>query len=102
MALAGEDVPAVSFTGSQAGIITDCSHTDAQILATEFAIDNTLNDVTVSGVLDWQAALSGDWLVTANDMDPWTIDWSALTVDVNGNSIDPLLVEQLFIALAGA
>ncbi len=33
MALAAEDVPAVSFTGSQAGIITDCSHTDARILA---------------------------------------------------------------------
>lgn len=33
MALDAEGVPAVSFTGSQAGIITDCSHTDAQILA---------------------------------------------------------------------
>ena len=33
MALAAENVPAVSFTGSQAGIITDTSHTDARILA---------------------------------------------------------------------
>jgi len=33
MALDAEGVPAVSFTGSQAGIITDCSHTDARILA---------------------------------------------------------------------
>ena len=32
MALAAENVPAVSFTGSQAGIITDTSHTDARIL----------------------------------------------------------------------
>ncbi len=32
MALAAEKVPAVSFTGSQAGIITDASHTDARIL----------------------------------------------------------------------
>lgn len=33
MALAAENVPAISLTGSQAGIITDSSHTDAQILA---------------------------------------------------------------------
>ena len=33
MALAAEGVPAVSYTGSQAGIITDASHTDARILA---------------------------------------------------------------------
>jgi aspartokinase len=33
MALAAEGVPAVSFTGSQAGIITDQSHTDARIVA---------------------------------------------------------------------
>ncbi len=33
MALAAEGVPAVSFTGSQAGIITDDSHTDARIVA---------------------------------------------------------------------
>ncbi len=32
MALAAEDCPAVSFTGSQCGIITDSSHTDARIL----------------------------------------------------------------------
>jgi aspartate kinase len=33
MALAAEGVPAVSFTGSQAGILTDASHNDAQIVA---------------------------------------------------------------------
>ncbi|MBD3221382.1 aspartate kinase [bacterium] len=33
MALAAEGVPATSLTGSQAGIITDASHTDARILA---------------------------------------------------------------------
>jgi aspartate kinase len=33
MALAAEGVPAMSLTGSQAGIITDTSHTDARILA---------------------------------------------------------------------
>ncbi len=33
MALAAEGVPAVSFTGSQAGIITDTSHNDARIVA---------------------------------------------------------------------
>lgn len=32
MALAAENCPAVSFTGSQCGIITDSSHTDARIL----------------------------------------------------------------------
>jgi uridylate kinase len=32
MALAAENCPAVSFTGSQCGIITDTSHTDARIL----------------------------------------------------------------------
>jgi aspartate kinase len=32
MALAAEGCPAVSFTGSQCGIITDSSHTDARIL----------------------------------------------------------------------
>ena len=32
------------------------SKTDAQVLATEFAVDNTLNDVTLSGVLDYQAS----------------------------------------------
>jgi len=32
------------------------SRTDAQFLATEFAIENQLNDVTLSGVLDWQAS----------------------------------------------
>lgn len=31
MALAGEGVPAISLTGSQVGIITDASHTDARI-----------------------------------------------------------------------
>jgi len=33
MALAAEGVPAVSFTGSQAGILTDESHNDARIVA---------------------------------------------------------------------
>ena len=33
MALAAENVPAVSFTGSQAGIITDASHNEARIVA---------------------------------------------------------------------
>ncbi len=33
MALATEGVPALSFTGSQAGIITDTSHNDARIVA---------------------------------------------------------------------
>jgi len=33
MALAAEGVPALSFTGSQAGILTDGSHTDARILS---------------------------------------------------------------------
>jgi aspartokinase len=32
MALAAEDCPAISFTGSQCGIITDTSHSDARIL----------------------------------------------------------------------
>ena len=32
MALAAEGCPAISFTGSQCGIITDTSHTDARIL----------------------------------------------------------------------
>ena len=32
MALADEDCPAISFTGSQCGIITDTSHSDARIL----------------------------------------------------------------------
>jgi len=32
MALANEDCPAISFTGSQCGIITDTSHSDARIL----------------------------------------------------------------------
>lgn len=32
MALAGEGVPAISLTGSQCGIITDTSHSDARIL----------------------------------------------------------------------
>ena len=32
MALADADCPAISFTGSQCGIITDTSHTDARIL----------------------------------------------------------------------
>ncbi len=32
MALAAEDCPAISYTGSQVGIITDTSHTDARIV----------------------------------------------------------------------
>ncbi|MCB1180866.1 MAG: aspartate kinase [Chlamydiia bacterium] len=33
MSLASKGVPAVSFTGSQSGIITTCDHTDAQIVS---------------------------------------------------------------------
>lgn len=33
------------------------SNTNAEFLATEFAINNRVNDLTVAGVLDWQAAM---------------------------------------------
>jgi aspartate kinase len=44
MALAAEDCPAISYTGSQCGIITDGSHTDARII--EVRGDRVRNSLT--------------------------------------------------------
>ena len=36
--------------------------------------------------------------VTAADLGPWTLDWSALTTDAAGAPLDPLALDTLFVA----
>ncbi len=45
-----------------------------------------------------QAELSGLPLVTTPTLGPWTLDWSARTVDVHGNPIEPLFLDRLLVA----
>lgn len=59
MALAAEGVPAISLTGSQVGIITDASHTDARILEVKaYRVREALADghvVVVAGFQGYSA-----------------------------------------------
>lgn len=51
-----------------------------------------------SAVVDWTATLGATALSTRPDLEPWTLDWSGLAHDSFGRSVDPLAMEQLFVA----
>jgi len=62
MALADAGVPAASFTGSQAGFLTDSTHANAKIL--EVRADRILEAIEAGIVRSWAAPRVSRWIVT--------------------------------------
>lgn len=48
--------------------------------------------------LDADVALSGGFFTTTTALGPWTFDWSGLTTDALGGAVDPIAIDQLFLA----